>query len=88
MMLCRTHVIGSDAQTALLGEVLWEKRANPDPTKYVYMSVRINLCPFYGGGSNVVLIKRWCHVTAFVTKASVNPTGSLGEGWPLRVVLI
>ena len=88
MTLCRTHVSGSDAHAVLLGEVLWEEEANPDPIKCVYMSVRVNCCPFYGGESKVVLIKRWCCVTAFETKVSVHPTEGLGKGWSFKVTLI
>lgn len=87
MTLCRTHVSGSDTHTVLLGEVLWEEEANPDPIKCVSMSVRVNCCPFYGRESNVVLIKRWCCVTAFETKVSnvgFIPQRAWGKDDPLR----
>lgn len=88
VMLRRIHVNGSEAQTVLLAEVLWEEKANPQPTKYVYTSVRINPCPFCGEESNAILIRHGVISRPLKQRSSVNLSGSLGKGWPLRVALI
>ena len=51
--------------------VIWQLPYLLDPLKCVYMSVRINHCPFHDG-------KGWCPITAVASEASTNPTGSQG----------
>ena len=67
----------------LLAEVLWEEEANPDPMKCVYMSVRVNYCPFCGGEFKVVLIKRWCRVKHLKQRLQSIPQGAWGKDGPL-----